>query len=100
MRAILLILILAVVALIVLMATGLIDINQTREAKAPNISASGNGVTASGGQAPAFDVETGTVTVGAKETNVTIPAPTVTVNRPAQEPANSAQPAPATNTAQ
>ena len=32
------------------MATGLIDINQTREAKAPNISASGNGITASGGR--------------------------------------------------
>jgi len=100
MRAILLILILAVVALIVLMATGLIDINQTREAKAPHISASGKGVTATGGQAPAFDVETGTVTVGAKETNVTVPAPTVTVNRPSQQPANTAQPAPATNTAQ
>ena len=99
MRAILLILILAVVALIVLMATGLIDINQTREAKAPNISASGDGITASGGQAPAFDVETGTVTVGTKPANVVIPAPTVTVNRPTDPAANSAQPAPATNTA-
>ena len=100
MRAILLILILAVVALIVLMATGLIDINQTREARAPNISASGNGITAKGGQAPAFDVETGTVTVGTKPANVVVPAPTVTVNRPADTNANTAQPAPATNTAQ
>ena len=35
MRAILLILILAVVGLIVLVATGLLDINQTRPAEAP-----------------------------------------------------------------
>ena len=100
MRAILLILILAVVALIVLMMTGLIDINQTRPAKAPSISATGNGVTASGGQAPAFDVETGTVTVGTKPANVVVPAPTVTVNRPTEPTANTAQPAPAINTAQ
>jgi hypothetical protein len=44
-----------------------------------------NGITASGGQAPAFDVETGTVSVGAKGTNVTVPAPTVTVNPAANE---------------
>ena len=80
MRAILLILILAVVVLIGAIATGMIDISQTRGAKAPNVDVSRNGITASGGQAPAFDVETGTVSVGAKPTNVTVPTPAVTVN--------------------
>ena len=49
MRAILLILILAVVILIVAIATGFLDINQVRGAKAPDIDASRNGVTATGG---------------------------------------------------
>ena len=66
MRAILLILILAVVVLIVAIATGFLDINQIRGAKAPDIDASRNGVTATGGQAPAFDIETGSVAVGTR----------------------------------
>ena len=89
MRAILLILIVAVVVLIVAIATGMLDVSQTRAAKAPDIDVTKNGVTATGGQAPAFDVETGTVSVGAKQANVTVPAPTVSVN-PA---GNDAQPA-------
>ena len=80
MRAILLILILAVVVLISAIATGMLDISQTRGARAPAVDVSRNGFTASGGQAPAFDVETGTVSVGAKQTNVVVPSPTVTVN--------------------
>ena len=95
MRAILLVLILAVVALIVLFATGLLDINQTRSAEAPAVSVTGDGVTATGGQTPAFDVETGTVSVGANQTNVTVPVPTVRVN---EADGNQAQPT--TNTAQ
>ena len=95
MRAILLILILAVVALIVLVATGLIDINQTRPAAVPQVSVTENGVVAKGGQAPAFDVETGTVSVGSEPANVTVAVPTVQVNR---ADGNEAQPA--TNTAQ
>ena len=106
MRAVLLILILAVVAVIVAVATGFIDISQTREAKAPHFSATSNGVTASGGQSPAFQVETGSVQLGTGATNVTTPTvriegkqtevqtPKVTVNRP------GAQAQPATNTAQ
>ena len=89
MRPILLILILAVVVLIALLATGMININQTRPAEVPKVAVSSNGITAKGGQAPAFDVETGTVSVGTKPANVTVPAPAVTVN-PA---ANEAQPA-------
>jgi hypothetical protein len=73
MRAVILVLILVVVAAIVLIATGLIDINQVRGARAPDVDVSRNGVTASGGQAPAFDVETGTVSVGTRDANVKVP---------------------------
>lgn len=82
MRPILLILILAVVVLIVAIATGFLDINQVRGAKAPDIDASRNGVTATGGQAPAFDIETGSVAVGTKQTNVAVP--TLEVKRPSE----------------
>jgi hypothetical protein len=96
MRAVLLILILAVVALIVLMATGLVNINQTRPAKVPAVAATGNGVAIKRGQAPAFDVETGTVSVGAQPKTVTVPAPALKVT-----PANEQAPAQAaTNNAQ
>jgi hypothetical protein len=95
MRAVLLILILAVAALIILVATGLLDINQTRPAEAPSVSVNGNGITAAGGQTPAFDVETGTVSVGTNQANVTVPVPSVRVN-----PADGNQVQPATNTAQ
>lgn len=86
MRAILLILILAVVAVIVAVATGFLDISQTRQAKAPQITTTGNGVTARGGQTPAFDVETGSVSVGTKQQNVAVPA--LKVNPPANQAAN------------
>ena len=87
MRAILLVLILAVVALLIAVATGFLDISQTRQAKAPQISTTGNGVTAKGGQTPAFDVETGSVSVGTKPQSVQVPS--LQVN----PPANNAQPA-------
>ena len=73
MRAILLILILAVVIIIAGIATGFLDINQVRGAKAPDIDASRNGVTATGGQAPAFDIETGSVAVGTRQADVAVP---------------------------
>ena len=91
MRTIFLILIVAVLALIGLIASGLIDINQTQPAKAPQISASQNGVTATGGQAPAFEVQTGTVSVGTKPANVQVPVPSVEVNRPADNTLTNAQ---------
>ena len=95
MRAVLLILILAVVALIVLVSTGLLDINQIRPAEAPKVSVSQEGITASGGQTPAFDVETGTVSVGTDQANLAVPVPSVRVNPPegnqAQPETNSAQ---------
>ena len=95
MRTIILILILAVVALIAAIQTGFLDINQTRSAEVPDISADSNGVTAAGGQAPAFDVQTGKVAVGTKGQNVTVQVPTVEVQRPAE--ANQAATTNATN---
>ena len=73
MRAVILVLIIAVVAIIAALATGFLDINQVRGAKAPDIAATGNGITATGGQAPAFDVETGSVRVGTQDANVKVP---------------------------
>ena len=58
--------VIAVLAVIAAFAFGLIDINQTREAKAPDVSVTG-------GQAPAFDVDTAKVNVGTKTTDVTVP---------------------------
>ena len=91
MRALLLVLILAVVVVIGAVATGFLDISQVRGARAPDISASGNGVTATGGQAPSFDVETGSVGVGTR--NATIQVPELKVNPPANQAA-PAQPQP------
>ena len=90
MRALIIILIIAVLAMLVAIGTGFLNINQIREAKAPQVSATRNGVTAKGGQAPAFDVETGSVKVGTKETNVKVPA--LIIEKPAPKQAtNNAQ---------
>ena len=98
MRLILLILILVVVALIAAVGTGLIDIRQTRPAQAPDVE-TGNGISASGGQTPAFDIETGSVSVGATEQNVTLPMPTVNID-PANSGGESNNQAPATTNSQ
>ena len=73
MRAILLILILAIVALIAAFATGYVDISQTRQASVPQIKAGDGAIRAEGGQPPAFEVQTGSVEVGTRETNVAVP---------------------------
>lgn len=91
MRPVVFILIIAVVVLLIGIGTGFIDINQIRGAEAPEITATHNGVVATGGQTPAFDVETGSVRVGAKEQTVKVPAVEVV------PPANQA--APVTNNA-
>jgi len=93
MRPIILILILAVLLVLAGLGTGFIDIDQIRGAKAPDVSATQNGVVAKGGQTPAFDVETGSVTVGTRDATVKVPQ--VRVNQPAEN-----QAAPTTNTAQ
>ena len=96
MRAILFILILAVVALLIAVATGFVDISQTRPAAVPDVDATRSGVTATGGQTPAFDIETGSVAVGSRQTNVVVP--TLRVNPPDQQA--NAQAGAATNAAQ
>jgi hypothetical protein len=73
MRAILFILIVGVVAIIIAIASGFLDINQVRGARAPDVSATGNGVVAKGGQSPAFEVQTGSVKVGSREATVKVP---------------------------
>jgi len=87
MRAILLILILAVLLVLAGVATGFIDINQIRGAQAPEISATHNGVVAKGGQTPAFDVETGSVEIGSR--NATVKVPALEVKRPPEPNAAS-----------
>jgi hypothetical protein len=74
MRAVIFILIIAVILALIAIWTGFLDINQIRGAQAPQISATHNGITAKGGQAPAFDVETGSVKVGTKQTTVKVPS--------------------------
>jgi hypothetical protein len=80
MRTVILILILLILIVIAGIASGFIDINQIRGASAPKLSTTGNGVVAKGGQAPAFDVETGSVKLGTKDATVKVPA--VVVEKP------------------
>jgi hypothetical protein len=87
MRAIIFILIIIVLVVIAGVATGYIDINQIRGAKAPQVSATRNGVTAKGGQAPAFDVETGSVSVGTK--NTTVKVPDLIIHKPGENEAEA-----------
>ncbi len=91
MRALLALLVIVVIALIAAMATGLIDIDQTRKAQSPQIRVEG-------GQIPAFDVKTPEVSVGSTSSTVTVPdvnigtkkesisLPTVSVRKPDQQP--------------
>ena len=90
MRAVILILILLVVVAIAAIATGFLNIDQTRPAEVPQVSVTGNGVVAKGGQAPAFDVDTGKLQVTPPQIQVT-----PTGDAPAGQPAPQAQPRPA-----
>jgi len=78
MRTVMLILIIAVVALIGAFATGYVNINQTRDARAPSVEAADGAIRATGGQSPAFEVQTGSVEVGTKDANVAMPKVQVT----------------------
>ena len=51
------------------------------------MSATRSGVTAKGGQAPAFDVETGSVSIGTK--NATVKVPALIVHKPSQNEAEA-----------
>jgi hypothetical protein len=93
MRAVIFILIIAVLLIVAAVATGFVNIRQLRAGQAPRVSATRNGVTAKGGQPPAFDVETGSVKVGTKET--TVKTPTLEIQKAGQN-----RTAAATNNAQ
>lgn len=80
MRTVIFVLILGIVVFIGLVASGFLNISQIRGGKAPQLSATRNGVTAKGGQAPAFEVETGSVKLGSKQT--TVSTPTVVIQKP------------------
>jgi hypothetical protein len=88
MRVVISILIIAVIVVIIALATGFLDINQIRGAKVPQVAATSNGVVAKGGQAPAFDVQTGSVKVGTTQTTVTVPK--LQVQKPDQNQAAAA----------
>jgi hypothetical protein len=88
MRAILFVLIIGLIVVIAAVATGFLDISQIRGAKAPQVSATRNGITAKGGQPPAFDIETGSVKVGSKDATVKMPA--LVVQRPGHKQADAA----------
>ena len=61
--------ILIIAALVVAaFAFGLIDIDQTKETKLPDVS-----ISTTDGQAPAFDVDTAKVDVGTKEQSIDVP---------------------------
>jgi len=91
MRAVIFLLIVAILVVIGGVVTGYLKINQTRPAEAPQLTATGKGVTAKGGQAPAFDVETGSVKVGTKETTVKVPSLEVRKAGQNQAATNNAQ---------
>ena len=85
MRAIIFILIIAILALIAAVATGFLNISQIHGGQTPQVSATSNGVTAKGGQAPAFDVQTGSVKVGSAQ--ATVKVPTLQVQKPGNQQA-------------
>ena len=94
MRAVLLILVIIVVAIIAALATGFININQIRGGTAPQVATTQNGVTAKGGRAPSFEVETGSVKVGTGDANVTVPKVTLgKENKTVQVPKIEVRPA-------
>lgn len=67
-RTVLILLAIAALVLLVLFATGFLNVNQTQEARLPDVD-----VSAEGGQAPAFDVDSKEVVVGTTESNVSVP---------------------------
>ncbi|MBW0144171.1 hypothetical protein [Sphingomicrobium clamense] len=73
MRTVIVLLILVVAVLIVAVGSGLVDIRQTQPAELPEVSVTDEGVEATGGRQPTFDVETGSVAVGSETRAVTVP---------------------------
>ena len=92
MRRIILVLIIAIVALIAAIQLNLLSFKQDRPAAVPGVEVTSNGITATGGQTPTFDVETGTVAIGSRNATVAVPVPTLEVRGPGE---NQVAPAPA-----
>lgn len=67
-RKVLIILVVLVLAAIVLFATGFWSVNETREARLPNVD-----ISAEGGQLPGIDVDSKEVVVGTTETEIEVP---------------------------
>lgn len=84
MRAVLFFIIIAVLIIIAAMATGFVSISKMR-GEAPQVSASGNGLSVKGGEPPAFDVETGSVKVGTMQTSMNMP--TLEIQKAGKKPA-------------
>ena len=63
---IILVLIIAVIALIAAIQLNLLQFTQDRPAEVPGVEVTSNGITATGGQTPTFEVQTGTVAVGTR----------------------------------
>ena len=87
MRAIIFLLIIAVLVVIAGVATGFVDINHIRGGEPPKLSTTPNGIRAKAGQPPAFDVETGSVKVGTTE--ATVKVPTLQIQKPGNAEANA-----------
>jgi hypothetical protein len=79
MRALLFLLIIIIVAVILAIATGFLDINRVRGGNGSEASPTGNS-----GSKPAqsFDVETGSIKLGSKERTVKVP--TLVVQKPGE----------------
>ncbi len=80
--------IVVIIIVVIAVVFGFLRVQQTQEAKLPAVAVSG-------GQAPKFDVDTATVDVGTKQTDITVPkietkqesitVPTVSVDKPGKE---------------
>jgi hypothetical protein len=103
MRAVFLVLIVAIFALIVAVMSGMVHLPQTRPAVAPGIESSNGKIVVREGQTPQFKVETGTIGVTTGKSGIAVPkieitpsgtrigVPSIEVRRPGTAPA----PAPA-----
>lgn len=92
MRALVFVLIIAVVLVIGAVATGYVNI-RPKGGRPPTLTATRTSVSVKGGEAPAFDVQAGSVKVGTKQTTVTVPT-SIQIQKPGQN-----QTAAATNNA-
>ena len=85
MRAVILVLVLAVILIIGAVASGYVNVRPSG-GQSPTLTATRNSVSVKGGQAPAFDVEAGSVKVGTKETTVRVPT-SIQIQKPSQNQA-------------